>query len=281
MPQDFDTRLAALAEHAHRTGRLDAPAAVRARADRRRRRRYAATGALGVVTAGALGVGIAVAQPPSRSTPSPPAPVTVAAPSTTATRSAPAPSVSPPPPSARASSAPTSASASSSPSARASSTPAVDPFSGKRQVVLVPVVDGKRLPGSTLSVGADGRVQPTGEDDRSLFVPVPVAPGEKRYLLKTGAIVTGGEPECMTVRSGGSGNPLVPATAACDAGNRDQIARFDKAGASTWHIALDGLYLTWFPDGEYGLIAQESGEGDSMRPFAVVDRGAANLPALD
>jgi hypothetical protein len=279
MPQEFDRQLATIAEHARRTGRLDAPAAVRARADRRRRRRYAATGALGAVAAGALGVGIAIAQPPAPVTPPPVASSRIPAPSTAPTPSAPASATpSRPPSSAPSSSAPPS---SAPPSAR-SSAPSAAPnlYSGDRQVTLVPVVDGRQQRDAALAVGADGRIQPTGEGDRALFVPVPVSPGAKRYLLKTGTIRSGGEPQCMSVASGGESNPLILVAAACDASDRDQIVQFRPAGKGTQHIELNGVYLTWFPDGEYGLIAQESGEGDSMRPFAVLDRGAATLPQI-
>ena len=68
---NLDHGLAAIADHGHRTGRLEAGECAAGRGDRRRRRRYAATGAFGVVLAGALGVGIAVARPHAE-TPSPP-----------------------------------------------------------------------------------------------------------------------------------------------------------------------------------------------------------------
>jgi hypothetical protein len=68
--QDLLQGLAALAEHAGRTGRLDAATAVRARADRRRRRRYVASAALGVVLTAVFGVGIALGQP--KQSPEPP-----------------------------------------------------------------------------------------------------------------------------------------------------------------------------------------------------------------
>jgi hypothetical protein len=67
---DFDDDLRALAGHAQRTGRLGPAAEIRGRADRRRKRRYAATAALGVALVAALGAGIAVAQP----SPAPPPP---------------------------------------------------------------------------------------------------------------------------------------------------------------------------------------------------------------
>jgi len=74
---DFDDDLRALAGHAQRTGRLGAAAEIRNRADRRRKRRYAATAALGVALVAALGAGIAVAQP----APSPGPPAASASPS--------------------------------------------------------------------------------------------------------------------------------------------------------------------------------------------------------
>ena len=74
---DFDDDLRALAGHAQRTGRLGAAAEIRHRADRRRKRRYAATAALGVALVAALGAGIAVARPPSRPPALPAAPPSV------------------------------------------------------------------------------------------------------------------------------------------------------------------------------------------------------------
>jgi hypothetical protein len=71
MPESLEAGLRELAGHGGRTGRLDPAAVIRGRADRRRKRRYAASAALGVALVAALGTGIAVAQPPPK--PGPPA----------------------------------------------------------------------------------------------------------------------------------------------------------------------------------------------------------------
>ena len=48
----------------------------------------------------------------------------------------------------------------------------------------------------------------------------------------------------------------------------------------TYLIRVDGLYLHYSPDGEFGLIVQESGEGDDLTSFVLIDRGKATLPTF-
>jgi hypothetical protein len=166
-----------------------------------------------------------------------------------------------------------------SPSASASaSTPqSADPLSGKRQLIFVPLVDGKEQAGSVISVTPAGRADVTNRDgDTALFVPVETRPGSGRYLLKTGKLVKGGEPYCLQVKANGS-NPLTVVTQACDAGKINQQFRFQRLKGA-YLISSDGVYLTWRPKAKFGLIAEESGEGDDLTSWRLRDRGAAGIP---
>lgn len=207
---------------------------------------------------------------------------------TTPGTATPAPSVSPPavPPASPASPAVSPASPAASPATPAASPGAASVLSGKRQVFLFPLDKGAEVPESVVAVTAKNRAEITADyGDRALFVPVPTAPRSKKYLMKTGKLQTGGEALCLQVQGNGS-NPLTLVTKACDAGNKDQTFAFqdngrDNQGRTTYLIHVDGLYLHYSPDGRYGLIVQESGEGDDLTSFVVIDRGAATIPALD
>ncbi|RZU49784.1 hypothetical protein EV385_1538 [Krasilnikovia cinnamomea] len=272
MPEhDLDRGLAALARHAGHNGRLAPAADLRARADRRRKRRYAATGALGAVTAVALGVGIAAAQPHGAG-PAPAPPAAPASPSRSAipTPSSPAPSES----TSRTATPPTSG----KPSRQ---DPAV--LAGKRQVFLFVLHKGEEVPESVVAVTSSGRVGVTADyGDRALFVPVPTAPSSSEHLIKTGKLTAGGEPYCLRVRGNGS-DPLTVVTAACD--TRDPAQRFtfaehgrDNQGRMTYAIRNGDAYLQWNPTGTSGLIAEELGDGNLDTTFVLIDRGAATLP---
>ena len=118
--------------------------------------------------------------------------------------------------------------------------------------------------------------------DRALFVPVPTRPGGSEFLVKTGKLRTGGEALCVQVQGNGS-NPLTLVTKACDAGQKNQRFAFaehgrDKQDRMTYLISVDGIYLHYSPDGRYGLIAEESGEGDDLTSFVIIDRGKATIP---
>lgn len=180
---------------------------------------------------------------------------------------------------------------STSPAATPDASPAASPgtasvLSGKRQVFLFPLDKGVEVPESVVAVTAKNRADITADyGDRALFVPVPTAPRSKKYLMKTGKLQAGGEALCLQVQGNGS-NPLTLVTKACDAGNKDQTFAFqdngrDNQGRTTYLVHVDGLYLRYSPDGRYGLIVEESGEGDDLTSFVVIDRGAAAIPALD
>ncbi|WP_157435178.1 hypothetical protein [Actinoplanes missouriensis] len=147
-----------------------------------------------------------------------------------------------------------------------------------RQVVFATVESGGD---KVLTVGAKGVVELGAPGDRSLFVAVPVRPGAEKFLLKTGTLRSGGEAYCLQVRSPGGSNPLQLAIEGCDASEKDQIFTFPVAAdRSGRHVEVAGLF-TLAGGTDPDAIVQESGEGDGLTSFTVVDRGAANIPALD
>lgn len=286
MSDDLDHRLAGLAEHGHRTGRLEPASALRARGDRRRRRRYAATGTFGVVLAAALGAGIALAQPDG-TTPAPVTPASVPA--------SPAPSPSAVPsavPSASPSGSPSSApSGRTPPSSRppSSSPPSSGGvLSGSRQLFVFVLDKGVEVPESVLAVTSDGRLNVTSDyGDRALLVPVPTAPGSKKYLLKTGKLRSGGEASCFQAQDNGS-DPFTLVTEACDASEKDQLFSITEAGRDnqdrmTYEMSVRGLHLFYSPQGEFGefgLILRNVELADERTTFVLIDRGKATLPTF-
>ena len=241
MPELFEAGLRNLAEHARRTGRLDPAAVVRARADRRRKRRYAATGALGVALAAALGAGIAVAQPHPFPSPGPPL-----------------------------------ASSSSSPK-----TGGV--LSGNRQVFFFVLNQGQEMPEAVLAVNSGDRVEVTSDyGDRALFVPTPAPAGHGDYLIKTGKLRADGAALCLSIRTNGT-NPLTVVTAACNPADDAQLFTFHQHGKDnqnrmTYAIENRGAYLQWFPTGDSGLIAEETGDAALDTTFVLIDRGPSTVP---
>ncbi|MEU8241723.1 hypothetical protein AB0C07_26025 [Actinoplanes missouriensis] len=202
-------------------------------------------------------------------------------PASTAGTAAPA-SVAPATPSATKAATP-SATKAATPSATKTATAA--PANGpgdlpglNRQVVFATVESGGD---KVLTVGAKGVVELGAPGDRSLFVAVPVRPGAEKFLLKTGTLRSGGETYCLQVRSPGGSNPLQLAIEGCDASEKDQIFTFPVAAdRSGRHVEVAGLF-TLAGGTDPDVIVQESGEGDGLTSFTVVDRGAANIPALD
>jgi hypothetical protein len=256
--------LAALAEHGSRTGQLAAASAVRARADRRRRRRHVAGGALGVALLGALSVATALGQPGSHARPEPPA-ASATAPTSAASRGPATPSGTPP--------------------TGGRKSPAVRPgvLSGDRQVYLFVLDKGSEVPESLLNVLPGGRVG-IGADfgDAGLFVPRPVASGGNLYQILTAKLRTGGQPSCLAVRADGS-KPLTVVTAACDAADQAQLFVWhnegrDNQGRTMYGIENQSAYLQWNPQGNSGLIAEELGDASLDTTFVVIDHGKADLP---
>ncbi|MFL6114223.1 MAG: hypothetical protein ACJ786_23120 [Catenulispora sp.] len=266
MPErDLEGRLAAIADHGARTGRLAPAATVRARGDRRRRRRHAATGALGVTLLGALGVAIALGQPRGHARPEQPGlPATA---STSATTAPATPSTSKGTP----------------PSSRPSG-PAV--LSGDRQVHFYVLDKGTEVPESLVDVLPDGRVG-IGSDfgDRGLFVPRPTTSSGDVYQILTAKLRTGGQPLCLAVQANGS-KPLTVVTAACDTGASDQLFVLheqgkDNQGRTMYGIENQAAFLQYDPDGNSGLIAEELGDAPLDSTWVLIDNGPATLPDLD
>jgi hypothetical protein len=276
--------LAAIAEYGHRTGRLDPAATVRARADRRRRRRYAGAGALGVAVTAVLGVGIAAARPPDdRNLTAQPAP--------SVSVSAPAAAV----PSARPSTPPTtpavSASAKKKPSATATSTrprrseDVADALSGERQLFIFTLFKGEEVPDSVVAVTKEQQVEITLDyGERALFVPKRVEPDGDEFLMQTGKIRVGGEPDCWSVEADGGG-PADIVTAACDFGDRKQRITITEAGRDnqdrmTYTLRNGDRHLTYDPVGEDGFAAQNLGGEPSQSTYVFIDRGESTIPEL-
>ncbi|BBH64387.1 hypothetical protein ACTI_10720 [Actinoplanes sp. OR16] len=145
-----------------------------------------------------------------------------------------------------------------------------------RQVAFATVESGGDR---VLTVGSDGIVKLGEYDDRALFVAVPSGGG---FLLKTGTLRAGGEAYCLQVHSPGGSNPLQLKIQACDAAEKDQVFTFPEPPADSPGrlIEVAGLFALAGPEGDK-VIVQESGEGDFMTNFSVVDKGKAAIPALD
>ncbi|MEV4640343.1 hypothetical protein AB0J80_23645 [Actinoplanes sp. NPDC049548] len=280
MPSDDLGRdLGTLAEYGERTGRLAPAAAVRARADRRRRSRQVASGALAFLVVGGVGVGIALSRQTHRAAPPATHPSTIMAAPTT-TRPTSPPRSSPP-------STPPSSSRSSPPSSSTTSKPAsASVFSGEREVLLLPENSE-----ATVAVDENERAA-LSEDfgDRALFVLKKVS-GD-RYWIQTARLRVGGEASCLEAAAT-SGEAVPVTAAACDAAQKRQLWRFRKVGETdgkpkyTIRTGTD-IYLVQDPDGQLadggtGIVAIGIGEGtpDIDTPFLLPDRGKASLPALD
>ncbi len=277
---DFDDDLRSLAGHAQRTGRLDPAAAVRRRADRRRRGRYAATGALGLALMGALTVGIAVTRPDALP-PNPPA-VSQSVPDVAPSRSVTTPSSPSAVPSSTSStpSAPPSSAPPSSPSRSASPTAtARGALSGNRQVFILPENNEATVAVDT-SMNA-GLSEDFG--DRALFV---FTPTDGRYLIKTAKLRVNNDPTnetyCLAVKNGN-----VKATS-CDASDDNQLFHViksgsDTSGSPTYVIRTkDYVFLrVATPTANLTATKIEEGTADAGVDFLLPDKGKASLPALD
>jgi hypothetical protein len=160
--------------------------------------------------------------------------------------------------------------------------PPAGALDGKRQIFLLPRLDGVELPDSVLGVTSSGRVQLIDDyADRALFVPVPQRGGSER-LIKTATLRTGGEPLCLQVRRNGD-DPLIVVTAACDAGEPTQLFTFDVAGKDdegriTYAIRNRDAFLHWHPLDDFGLVAEQVGDSSLATTFTLQDQGAAALP---
>jgi hypothetical protein len=279
--------LAAIAEHGHRTGRLDPAGAVRSRADRRRRRRFTAVGALGVAATVALGAGIATARPPDdREASSLPA---------AASRSAAVPSSAPaPPPTPASSAAPVSPSASASaPQPKTTSASPrkkrtedqAGPLSGERQLFIFLLYKGEEVPESVVTVSREQRVEVAADyGERALFVPDRDGSEGDEFLIRTGKIRSGGESDCWSVGAD-DGGPGEVVTAACDFGDQRQRITIEEAGKDnqdrmTYTLRNGDRYLTYDPQGQDGFAAQNIGDDNPDTTYVFIDRGESTIPTL-
>ncbi|MEV4629683.1 hypothetical protein AB0J90_25800 [Micromonospora sp. NPDC049523] len=255
MPDDhLDDALRSLAAHAARTGRLPNVAAdVRQRGDKRRKRRYAGTAALGVVLVGLLTAGIAVSQPNAGPQLGPPAgPPASAGPSTSPTAS-PTPSSVPP------------------------TTPAgtADPLlSGTREVTIV------RMQASEGAVALDDGLMEVDDDSgRQRFVPKPLG-GDLYQVLsypRANNHPAADEPSCWQVYNPNSGRSLTVEGALCDPDNPAQRFTITAHGKGVYAISNQGAFLQFSPT--KGLILEELGDAPLLSTFRFVDVGPARTPA--
>lgn len=153
-------------------------------------------------------------------------------------------------------------------------------FAGKRQVFLLPLLDGTELPDSVLAVTASGRVQVTEDyGERALFVPVPPARDARTHMIKTGTLRGDGRPLCLRV----SATAGTVVTAGCDARDPAQLFSFEAAGENdagrtTYAVRNRDAFLRWHPMGGTGLVAEKLGDAQLETTFTLLDRGAASLP---
>ena len=279
---DFDDALRSLAGHAQRTGRLDPAAAIRKRADRRRRGRYTAAGTLGLALLGALAVGIAVARPdalpphppavlPStpQVMPSSPVATTPASPPLTSTTPSHSPSSTAP-----KSSPPSTSSKSATPTRTSGGV-----LAGNRQVWILPEVsEGPITVDSSMNAGVSDDF-----GDRALFV---FTPSAGRYQIKTAKLRVDNDPAnetyCLAVKNG-----KVVATA-CDAADSNQLFFVLKSGTNssdkaTYVIRTKDHVFLRVADMMANLTASkiEEGTAGDGTDFLLPDKGEASLPALD
>ncbi|MEI5674874.1 MULTISPECIES: hypothetical protein [unclassified Nocardioides] len=152
---------------------------------------------------------------------------------------------------------------------------APDPFSGERKITLSP--EGQEF---ALSVDRRGQVSSTERwGRRTTFVATRVR--GQRFWLQTAQVRRGGKPLCLALT-----RKRVRATA-CDAANRNQLFAFRDAGRSsggdpTYLLRVRAArYLVVSDEGAFAPARISEGTPDIDTPFLLVDRGRAQLPALD
>ncbi|GAA1652039.1 hypothetical protein GCM10009828_096490 [Actinoplanes couchii] len=158
--------------------------------------------------------------------------------------------------------------------------PKADPkdpiLAGKRQVVIAPVESFEGI----VVLDEQGNLGMTdGEADRGLFV---FTPHNGKFQIKTAKVGTGGEPDCLSVKTNGS-QPLTAVAVACDTSKAEQLFDVVPTGKKdnnrpVYTIAnRDALLRT----SSSGLIFEELGDGPVITTFVLVDNGKSTLPALD
>lgn len=222
------------------------------------------------ILVGVLAAGLVLTQQACTSA-SPP----VAAPSSAApSDSAPAPSSPSPSPSASSSVKSTGDSGSAGGGSKAGKSAIL---AGKRQVVIKPNPSFE----SIVAVDDKGRLSLIdGEAEHTLFVFTPVG---GKYQIKTAKATSGGEPDCMGIKTNGTASLTVVATA-CDASRGGQLftiteqKKKDSEGDPTYAISNEGAFLQ---ERRSGLIAEELGDSPLATTFSFVDNGPSTLPILD
>ncbi|MGW4462030.1 RICIN domain-containing protein [Micromonospora sp. NPDC004704] len=257
MPDDhLDDALRSLAAHAGRTGRLpNVPADVRQRGDKRRKRRYAGSAALGVALVGLLTAGIAVTQPNRGPQTGPPAAPPASAGPSTPPSATPTPTPSPAPPTTPAGTA--------------------DPLlSGTREVTMV------RVQASEGAVALDDGLMEVDDDSgRQRFVTKPLGGDLYQVLSYTRANnhPAADEPSCWQVYNPNSGRSLTVEGALCDPDNPAQRFTITAQGKGAYAISNQGAFLQFSPT--KGLIMEELGDAPLLSTFRFVDVGPARTPA--
>jgi hypothetical protein len=185
-------------------------------------------------------------------------------------------------PSHSTSSPPVPAGTSPSRPARTTSKPALkgDVLSGDREVFRFLLDQGEEVPEAVLAVQPDDDRGTVTSDFgvRALFVPVPVAPGGKQFLVKTARLRGGGEAYCWQLLDDATIHAV-----ACDAGDAGQLLSFtplerDNQGRQTYAIHNGEDHLKYQPTGESGLVAQLHRDDRLETTFVLIDRGSADLP---
>lgn len=150
---------------------------------------------------------------------------------------------------------------------------APSPFSGTRNVVLLPVASEGIL-------GIDRDLQATYVEEQGKRHQFVLVRSGERYLIKTASIRRGGEPLCLTL-----GSDAVEVTA-CDASEQHQIFSFRPGPPSndkpTWTIRTTRhRYLVQNDLGAFESVWIGEGTDDIDTPLLLGDKGPANLPVLD
>jgi hypothetical protein len=257
MPEpDLHNDLDALARYAQQTVRLSSGAEIRAKAQRRRRRRHAVGSALGILFLGATGTGFALLQPSKTVTPTPPAtapPAVPTPPSTPTTR-------------------PTTSSTTPESSPESSDAAKPQLFIGKRKYTIVRVQSFE----SGLSLTNNGLAELDDDSGRQLFVPTPL--GNNKYQIKAYHSETNA-PTCWQLHNPRTTASLTIRSATCNDNKRNQQFIITKISSKTYSISDTdaAAFLQYSPNS--GYIMEELGDAPLKTTFRFNDNGPAPASA--
>lgn len=237
----LDELLAGLARHTRQSGRLRPVEQIRRRGQRRRRNRTAMTIGVGVVLAGVVGVGAALARPAAGPDLPPGGPAATDRPSIDG------------------------GGPSGGPTAGGAAHGAPVAPSQSRKVALR-AVDG--APDRVLSISSDAvaTTVDAARTEREHFVFVPLSPASTQYWLTTGWLVDG-EPLCLAAAT----DRLV--ALACDAADARQFVQLVAVPGATFGLLVGGYQLTVEPAGAPAL--RSPADATAPTGFAPVDAGTA------